>query len=145
MTAEGSTERVGPPVTAGEREMLRAFLDYHRSTLAVFGFGETFLAPTASPLVNSLADDRARGRASALVGMAYLVAFVASPAICTGMIAAGLAAAWIGLLCGRCLGAVLLGLRLGRLLQPHQGRLQVARCPQPGPLFAEPAGGRAGR
>jgi uncharacterized protein DUF664 len=30
-----TTERVGPPVTGGEREMLRAFLDYHRATLAM--------------------------------------------------------------------------------------------------------------
>jgi uncharacterized damage-inducible protein DinB len=30
-----STERVGPPVVGGEREMLRAFLDYHRATLAM--------------------------------------------------------------------------------------------------------------
>ena len=50
------------------------------------------------------------------------------------MIAAGLAAAWIGLLCGGCLGAVLLGLRLGRQLTPHQDRLQVGEGPA-----AEPA------
>jgi uncharacterized damage-inducible protein DinB len=30
-----STERVDPPLIAGEREMLRAFLDYHRATLAM--------------------------------------------------------------------------------------------------------------
>jgi uncharacterized damage-inducible protein DinB len=35
MTAEGGIERIGPSVTAGEREMLRAFLDYHRATLAM--------------------------------------------------------------------------------------------------------------
>lgn len=37
MTAEGPghAERVGPSATAGEREMLRAFLDYHRATLAM--------------------------------------------------------------------------------------------------------------
>ncbi|SCF21536.1 Protein of unknown function (DUF664) [Micromonospora viridifaciens] len=29
------TERVGPPLLAGERETLRAFLDYHRATLAM--------------------------------------------------------------------------------------------------------------
>jgi uncharacterized damage-inducible protein DinB len=27
------TERIGPPLLAGERETLRAFLDYHRATL----------------------------------------------------------------------------------------------------------------
>ncbi|MGW3624545.1 DinB family protein [Streptomyces sp. NPDC000880] len=30
-----TVERVGPPPTAGERETLRAFLDYHRATLAM--------------------------------------------------------------------------------------------------------------
>src|SRR6266568_4816324 len=30
-----ATERTGPPVIGGEREMLRAFLDYHRATLAM--------------------------------------------------------------------------------------------------------------
>jgi uncharacterized damage-inducible protein DinB len=30
-----TTERIGPPSIAGEREMLRAFLDYHRATLAM--------------------------------------------------------------------------------------------------------------
>jgi len=29
------TERIGPPLLAGERETLRAFLDYHRATLAM--------------------------------------------------------------------------------------------------------------
>ena len=35
MTADRSPERIGPPLMAGEREMLRAFLDYHRATLAM--------------------------------------------------------------------------------------------------------------
>src|SRR5260221_9289877 len=35
MTVDGSPERMGPPLVAGEREMLRAFLDYHRATLAM--------------------------------------------------------------------------------------------------------------
>ncbi|HWM06096.1 MAG TPA: DinB family protein [Actinophytocola sp.] len=30
-----ATERIDPPLVAGEREMLRGFLDYHRSTLAL--------------------------------------------------------------------------------------------------------------
>jgi hypothetical protein len=30
-----TTERIAPPLIAGEREMLRAFLDYHRATLAM--------------------------------------------------------------------------------------------------------------
>jgi Protein of unknown function (DUF664) len=35
MNAGRRTERIGPSVTGGEREMLRAFLDYHRATLAM--------------------------------------------------------------------------------------------------------------
>ncbi|GGV14444.1 hypothetical protein GCM10010495_30450 [Kitasatospora herbaricolor] len=30
-----TTERIAPPLTGGEREMLRAFLDFHRATLAM--------------------------------------------------------------------------------------------------------------
>ncbi|MBW4701298.1 MULTISPECIES: DinB family protein [unclassified Micromonospora] len=30
-----TTERIGPPLLAGERETLRAFLDFHRATLAM--------------------------------------------------------------------------------------------------------------
>jgi uncharacterized damage-inducible protein DinB len=30
-----TTERIGPPLREGERETLRAFLDYHRATLAM--------------------------------------------------------------------------------------------------------------
>ncbi|MFE9748570.1 DinB family protein [Saccharothrix saharensis] len=30
-----TTERIGPPLRGGERETLRAFLDYHRATLAM--------------------------------------------------------------------------------------------------------------
>lgn len=30
-----TTERIGPPLAGTEREMLRAFLDYHRATLAM--------------------------------------------------------------------------------------------------------------
>lgn len=35
MTAEPFPPRIGPPLAAGERETLRAFLDYHRATLAM--------------------------------------------------------------------------------------------------------------
>jgi uncharacterized damage-inducible protein DinB len=33
--ARVTTERIGPPLIADERSMLRAFLDYHRATLAL--------------------------------------------------------------------------------------------------------------
>jgi MFS family permease len=98
----------------------------------LFAVGETFMAPTTSPLVNSLANDRVRGRANALATMSYSIAFVASPAICTGMIAAGSAAVWIGLLCAGCFGTVVLGLRLGRQLSCQQDIVVVADKPHAG-------------
>ncbi|MFC1420515.1 DinB family protein [Streptacidiphilus cavernicola] len=44
-------ERVGPSSTAGEREMLRAFLDFHRATLAMKceGLSEEQLRRRSSP------------------------------------------------------------------------------------------------
>ncbi len=43
--------RVGPPSTGGEREMLRAFLDYHRATLAMKceGLSDEELRQRSSP------------------------------------------------------------------------------------------------
>jgi MFS family permease len=100
----------------------------------LFGLGETFMAPTIPPLVNSLADDRIRGRANALSSSAYSIAFVVSPALCTTMIAAGISAVWLALLCAGCLGTALLGIRLGRRLTPAQDRVSdTAEIP------AEPA------
>jgi uncharacterized damage-inducible protein DinB len=44
-------ERIGPPGAGPEREMLRAFLDYHRATLAMkcAGLSDDQLRLTASP------------------------------------------------------------------------------------------------
>jgi MFS family permease len=99
----------------------------------LFGLGETFMAPTIAPLVNSLADERVRGRANALSSVTYSMAFVVSPAISTGMIAAGLGAVWIGLLCLGCLGTALLGARLGRQLTHAQDRIEPTVTPAPEP------------
>lgn len=53
MTTErvGSVERTGPPLRGGERETLRAFLDYHRATLAMKceGLTDEELRHRASP------------------------------------------------------------------------------------------------
>jgi MFS family permease len=100
----------------------------------LFGLGETFMAPTIAPLVNSLADDRTRGRANALSSVTYSMAFVVSPAISTAMIAGGLSVLWIGLLCSGCLGTALLGARLGGQLTPAQDRVDPAvSAPEPEP------------
>ena len=92
---------------------------------ALFGLGETFMAPTISPLVNSLADDRTRGRANALSTGVYSLAFVVSPTISTGLIAAGLAGLWIGLLCLGCLATIGIGFSLGRRLTADQDRVDA--------------------
>jgi MFS family permease len=86
----------------------------------LFGLGETVLAPTLMPLVNTLTDDRVRGRANAMSTGTVSLAYVASPALSTGLISAGLAAGWIALLCAGCVGVVLLGIRLGGQLTPEQ-------------------------
>jgi MFS family permease len=93
---------------------------------ALFGLGETFMAPTISPLVNSLADDRTRGRANALSTGVYSLAFVVSPTISTGLIAAGLAGLWIGLLSLGCLATVGIGFSLGHRLTAEQDRVDAA-------------------
>ncbi len=93
---------------------------------ALFGMGETFMAPTMSPLVNSLASERVRGRANALSSSAYSIAFVVSPAICTSLIAAGLAAVWIAMLSAGCLSIVLLAGLLARRLTGEQNRIEMA-------------------
>jgi uncharacterized damage-inducible protein DinB len=51
MTAEPFPPRIAPSVTAGERETLRAFLDYHRATLAMkcHGLSDDDLHAQSSP------------------------------------------------------------------------------------------------
>ena len=50
-----STERIGPPLIGSEREMLRAFLDYHRATLAMKcdGLSDEELRPRVSKRLSS--------------------------------------------------------------------------------------------
>jgi MFS family permease len=86
----------------------------------LFALGETVLAPTLMPLVNTLTDDRVRGRANAMSTGTISLAYVVSPALSTGLISAGLAAGWIAMLCVGCVGVALLGVRLGGQLTPEQ-------------------------
>jgi MFS family permease len=100
---------------------------------ALFGLGETFVAPTLAPLVNTLADHRVRGRANSLAAVAQSLAFIVSPAIATGLIAVGAAAVWISLLCVGCLGTVTIGARLSRTLTNGQDLPNgLPAVPQPG-------------
>lgn len=103
----------------------------------VFGLGETVIAPTMGPLLNSLADDRLRGRANSMSGLTTSLGLIASPAIVTGFLAAGSAGAWIGLLCLGCIGTVGIGAALGRGLTVQQDRVG-ANIPRIGSFRVEP-------
>jgi MFS family permease len=92
---------------------------------ALFGFGETFMAPSIAPLVNTLAPERVRGRANALTSGMYSIAFVVSPAVSAAFIAGGLGGVWIGLLSGGCLIVTIMSLRLGRRLPRLQDIAQA--------------------
>jgi MFS family permease len=97
---------------------------------ALFGLGETFMAPSLAPLVNTLAPEEIRGRANALTSGMYSVAFVVSPAISAAFIASGLGGLWIGLLGFGGLTVTFTSLRLGRRLTRSQ---DVAQDPAPEP------------
>jgi MFS family permease len=92
---------------------------------ALFGLGETFMAPSISPLLNSLAPENVRGRANALTSGMYSIAFVISPAISAAFIAGGLGGVWIGLLSGGCLLVTVMALRLGGRLTRAQDVAQA--------------------
>jgi MFS family permease len=93
---------------------------------ALFGLGETVLAPTVDPLVNHLADERLRGRANSLAALSQSLAFIICPALATGLIAAGAAAVWIGLLSAGCLATVAVAARLRRVLTSDQDHVTKA-------------------
>jgi MFS family permease len=82
--------------------------------------GETLLAPTRNPLINSLADDRIRGRANSISGFATSLMLIVSPAIVTSLLAAHLGAVWIALLCLASLGVVAIAARLRVILTAEQ-------------------------
>ncbi len=105
---------------------------------ALFGVGETVLAPTTGPLVNRLADDRVRGRANSLSAFTQSLAFIVSPAIATGLIAVGAGTVWIGMLCLGCLGTVVIGARLRRTLTTEQDRVSATPALPPEPATAFP-------
>jgi MFS family permease len=80
--------------------------------VSLFAVGETIVAPTRNPLINSLADDRIRGRANSISGFSQSIALIVSPAVVTSLLAAHLGAVWIALLCLGCLGTVAIAARL---------------------------------
>lgn len=101
----------------------------------VFGLGETFMAPTLTPLITALVPEELLGRANAVSAGTFAVAFLVSPAIVTGFIAAGLAGAWIGLLalCALSVTAVSLALRPRLALDQDVGEAELPPEPVPEP------------
>jgi mannose-6-phosphate isomerase-like protein (cupin superfamily) len=65
-----------------------------------------------------------RGRANSMAGFGQSLAFIVSPAVATGLIAAGAPGVWIALLCAGCLGMVAVGAALRRTLTVEQDRVQ---------------------
>ncbi len=88
--------------------------------VGLFGVGETVVAPTRNPLINSLADDRIRGRANSISGFATSLMLIVGPAIVTGLLAAHLGALWIASLCLCSLGLVGIAARLRVTLTAEQ-------------------------
>ena len=90
---------------------------------AVFGLGETFMAPTLMPLVQALATERLRGRYNALSSASFSVAFVVSPALSGLLIGRGHAQIWLGCIVSLAVVATLVSLRLARELTDEQDGL----------------------
>jgi MFS family permease len=88
--------------------------------VGLFGVGETIVAPTRNPLINSLADDRIRGRANSISGISTSLALIVCPAIVTSLLAAHLGALWIALLCLASFGLVAIAARLRGILTTEQ-------------------------
>ncbi len=88
--------------------------------VSLFAMGETFVAPTRNPLINSLADDRIRGRANSISGFATSLMLIVCPAIVTSLLAVHLEAVLIGLLCLGSLGVVVIAGRLRVILTDEQ-------------------------
>jgi MFS family permease len=86
----------------------------------LFGVGETFVAPTRNPLINSLADDRIRGRANSITGFANSAMLIVCPAMVTSLLAAHLEAVLIALLSLASLGIVAIAARLRVTLTTEQ-------------------------
>lgn len=89
------------------------------STYALFGIGETMLAPTVAPLVADLAPESMVGRYNSAFALVKQLALAVGPAV-GGPMGATLHAPYIVTFLLFSLGITVLGLRLGRRLTPAQ-------------------------
>lgn len=113
------------------------------STYALFGLGETMLAPTVNPLVADLAPERMVGQYNAALSLVQQLALALGPAVAGLVAAAGAYRAYIVTLtmCSLLISAV--ALRMARHLSddqdsPHRARV-VARAVQPAAAPGEAA------
>lgn len=88
--------------------------------VSLFAMGETVVAPTRNPLINTLADDRIRGRANSISGFATSLMLIVCPAMVTSLLAAHLEAVLIALLSLSSLGIVAIAARLRAMLTAEQ-------------------------
>jgi MFS family permease len=80
--------------------------------MAIFGLGETLLAPTLAPMVNELATDDLRGRYNGACAFACTSGWVLGPAISSALLGTGLGGVLIAGLLVACALAALWALRL---------------------------------
>lgn len=107
--------------------------------MAVFGMGETLLAPTNPVIVNDLAPPHLRGRYNAAFSFVWNVGAVLGPVLAGVLLELGLDAIYIGSLIGGCLLFALLMVRFERRLTPEQNG--VFDDPSlPGPTVETPLG-----
>ena len=105
----------------------------------LFGVGETFVAPTRNPLINSLADDRIRGRANSISGFASSAMLIVCPAMVTSLLAAHLEVVLIALLGLGSLGIVAIAARLrGALTVEQDFVVPTTVAPSPQERSGEP-------
>jgi MFS family permease len=103
--------------------------------MAIFGIGETVLAPALGPLVNDLAPERLRGRYNGASALASTSGFVLGPAIAGITLGAGLESALLVGLAAACALASVAALSLERRLP--------ARINRPVPVLPAASAGNA--
>ncbi len=99
------------------------------STYALFGLGESLLAPTLSPLVADLAPEGMAGQYNSAFALVKQVALAVGPAVSGAMASAGLFGAYAPALIVFSLAVTVLGLRLGGGLTPAQNLPAAVRTP----------------
>ncbi|GAA2684436.1 MFS transporter [Streptomyces lunalinharesii] len=108
------------------------------STYALFGVGESLLAPTVSPLVADLAPASLIGQYNSAFALVKQLALAVGPAVGALMVGHGMHVAYIAMLIVCAIGVSVLALRLGRLLGPAQDQPHRAVALPPQRVEAEP-------